>query len=192
MNSSDAGGWFQINLHISTLNILYFCHCSHLNIWPCFYNTCIMPTHWSVLSSIHVSHDVPSSDRYAHTRWGFKPAADLCAQSLTGDRWDQLLFQGQCCNLQVKLRNSIPVCEAVTWPPILSVSLYIVNTLVVTTRILHICKQPFFAFRPLYFNRSGPHHHAEGSSGQFQGWLLYTNNKAHTVLWNQTIRQAQC
>lgn len=86
-------------------------------------------------------------------------------------------FQGQCCNLQVKRRNSTPVCGAVTCLQCLC----IVYILVAMTHSLLICKQPFSVFQP------GLCPHAAGGEARAcsRAGCLRTRP---AVLWNQNFK----
>lgn len=99
----------------SNVNTRRFCH-----VRPCSDDTLrgsvFCPAHKPPLIIVHV-------------------ALNRAVWQVTGET--RSCFQGQCCNLQVKSRNSTPVCGAVTCLQCPYINM---------TRSLLICKQPFSAF----------------------------------------------
>ena len=123
------------------------------------------------------------ADHYAGVSAG-RRRARCAVWQVTGE--PRSCFQGQCCNLQVKPRNSIPVRGAVTClhtsqhPPRC-------GTLAVVTHIRHLCKQARLCVTlavcvVLLPEWGGPRACCRAES-------LRTRP---AVLWNQTSRQAQC
>lgn len=112
MNSSGAGEWVQTScpgIHFDTTSCHFVSVCN-LNIWSCFDKIFRI----SLIGHAHYSSSAPAG-RDAHTRWAFNQQKPRSPSSAHEAVWQVTAgetcfwFQGQCCNLQVKHRNSIPV-----------------------------------------------------------------------------------